>query len=281
MIIVKIQGGLGNQLFQYATGRNLAFKNNTELKLDLSDFKITNYRSYLLNNFNIEETIANDKEIEKYTSASKKIINYFLPDHKKIIIRNANYTYNSHIVSLGKNVYLDGYWQNQDYFAGLSDIIRKEFTLKRQFNVAEQDLLNKINSANSVAVHIRRSDYLSSAKFSKIYPALDLAYYSLAIELLSKKIKDPIFFVFSDEIAWAKKNLNLHDATYVSKNNWPDFVELILMSKCRHHIIANSSFSWWGAWLNQNPEKIVIGPNKWFKFCDDDRGIMPEGWIKI
>jgi hypothetical protein len=186
-------------------------------------------------------------------------------------------------LELGNNIHLDGYWQSEKYFIDITDTLRLDFTLKKEMEVKARDLYEKIKNKNSVSLHIRRGDYLSS-KFSSIYPVLSIDYYSRALKVIKDKIKDPQIFVFTDDIEWVKDNLDIPvQIEFVSgQKDINANEELILMSQCRHNIIANSSFSWWGAWLNSNPEKIVIAPSHWLyvdSYKIDD--LVPKKWIKI
>lgn len=285
MIITKLNGGIGNQLFQYAAGKNLAIKNNTILKLDLSDYdKIDpRYRHYDLNSFNIEEKIATEEDMEKIQKKGiSKFLEIFLPYFKRTLIKYHGYDFDPDFFKIKDNVILDGYWQSEKYFIDSADAIRKEFTLKNEPGTRAKEMAEKIVNAESVSLHIRRGDYLSG-KFSSIYPVLATDYYLQAINLIAEKTDNPVFFIFSDDIEWVKNNLKIsYPGEYVSDNNIKDYEEIILMSKCRHNIIANSSFSWWGAWLNSNPEKIVIAPEKWFNIkLFNEKDLLPSAWYTI
>ncbi len=286
MVIVKLIGGLGNQMFQYATGRRLAVKNKTVLKLDLSHYDKVDpkYRKYDLSLFNIEENLASAEEINNIKKNGWiKFFEVFKPYRKRTTIKYRGYDFDPHILELGDNVHLDGYWQSEKYFLDVKDTILKDFTLKNPLSNSGQEISKQIKNAESVSIHVRRGDYITSPKFLKIYNLLGLEYYQLAIKKISELATNPAFFIFSDDPEWVENNLSLicPNIYIVSQLKIPTYEELILMSQCQHQIIANSSFSWWAAWLNQNPNKIVIGPKKWFKFCDDDRGIMPEEWLKL
>lgn len=283
MIIIKINGGLGNQLFQYAVGKRLAEKHQIELKFDISEYTDGYYRKYRLGNFNIEGKIASKEEINQFKKNNwQKILEKIKPYYKRTTIKYSGYGFDKNILKLGANVYLDGYWQNEKYFLDISDIIKQKFTLKNALSPIAQDLQKKTLNCNSVSIHIRRGDYITSSKFSKIYKLLPWDYYANAIKKISIEVSSPIFFIFSDDIEWIKNNTAIPSPNIiVSRNELNDYEELFLMSSCRHNIIANSSFSWWGAWLNSNPNKIIIGPKAWFNFCDNDQGIMPESWLKI
>ncbi len=278
MIITKLNGGLGNQLFQYALGRHLANIKKTTLKLDINRYQQKNsIRQYKLNNFNITENIATREEIKKLKKFSKIP---FLSKYKKEKSRD----FDSSILSTKNNSYLEGYWQSEKYFQDVKDIIRKEFTLKNSSSDSFNKLNKKILTAgnNSVALHVRHGDYSQDPKKNERHTALPLRYYEKAIKLISEKITNPFFFVFSDDIEWCKQNLKLDNVYYIENKNLPDYEALIAMSKCKHQIIANSSFSWWGAWLNSNSNKTVIAPTPWYndlKINMDDR--LPGNWIRI
>ncbi len=282
MIITKLQGGLGNQMFQYAMGRNLAYKDNTILKLDLSSYRQKNeVRNYSLGNFNIVENIATDEEI-------KKIKKYEFKNNKKYFFHNLFFADNSIYIEESKfktkknkkrnlkNNYLDGHWQNEKYFKEIENIIREEFTLKIKLN---NNIKKQIINNNSISLHVRRTDYIETKK--DVYHSCSLGYYNKAIKKISEKISNPHFFIFSDDLKWCKKNLIIKfPITFIE--NTKDYEELILMSKCKHNIIANSTFSWWAAWLNQNTNKIIISPQKWFiKPNKDTIDLLPNCWLRI
>lgn len=289
MIIIKLQGGLGNQLFQYAFARNMSIENNTNLKFDISWYKNSNNRFFKLNSFNTKIEIASNKEVVKYfkkdnlqRKIQKSIDLIKLIKFKKIITEN-DLSFNDKYLNIGKNCYVNGYWQSEKYFKNIENIIRKEFTLKEKINDNLFDIYKLIEKSNSISIHIRRGDYLSN-KYSRKYHVLQTEYYLKTIELITKKIKNPHFFIFSDDIKWAQDNLNINfNKTFIEPElGSKDYEELILMSKCKHNIIANSSFSWWGAWLNNNTDKIVIAPKDWYKIeakktCD----LILKSWITI
>ena len=284
MIIIKLNGGLGNQLFQYSLGRKLSLKNNNVFKLDLSDFTKDNPRSYGLGKFNIIENFASDEDINKIKKSGVwKLVDKLKPYCKRSAIKYKGYDFDQNILKLSGDFYLDGYWQSEKYFQDIEKIIKEEITLKESLPSKYTELIDKIKNSDSVSVHIRRGDYLSD-KISKIYAICPIEYYYKAIEKIKESCPNPHFFIFSDDINWVKQNLNIpHPKILVSGDNeTKDYEELILMSLCQHNIIANSSFSWWGAWLNQNPSKIVISPDKWFNDkIGNAKDLIPENWIKL
>jgi hypothetical protein len=187
------------------------------------------------------------------------------------------------MLSLPDGVYLDGFWQSEKYFLDIEPTLRKEFSLRKAASPRSLDLANQISSSNAVGLHVRRGDYLSQDKM-EFHGVCSLDYYIAAVSIISSKIPAPHFFVFSDDPEWAVENLRLsYLTTFVrdADGNKP-YEHIWAMSLCKHHIIANSSFSWWGAWLSVNPEKIVIAPKQWFRLQTlDSKDIVPERWMRI
>lgn len=286
MIIARIHGGLGNQLFQYALGRNLALKNNAELKLDISFYAGQEKRAYLLNNFNIVENIVKKDDAEHFGKIQKK---YTLPwliniiDKKILYYKEKRFDFDSGVLKIKKTLYLDGYWQSEKYFKDSANIIRKEFTLKQEPSLKTKEWLATTKGCNSTSLHIRRGDYVTESKTKSVLGACPLEYYEQAVNLIVQKTKDPTFFIFSDDIKWVKENLKInHPIFFVSDDIIPDYEEMVIMSSCKNNIIANSSFSWWGAWLNDYQNKIIIAPKKWFQNqSTNTRDLIPSGWIEI
>jgi hypothetical protein len=281
MIIVNIYGGLGNQLFQYAAGRQLAEKHQTTLKLDIENFKRDKRREYSLHHFNIKEIFctAFDKAIIKGKERIRKLLNN---DGPGAIYTEQNLSFDNKMAGLGNNMYLDGYWGNEKYFTSIENIIRNEFTVARPPGGINELYLQKIRSANSVAIHIRRGDYVSDKETNAVHGVCSIAYYQEAIAQLSAKTSNPSFFIFSDDIPWVKANLAISKfpVDYVEHNNNHAHEDLRLMYSCKHNIIANSSFSWWGAWLNNNPGKIIIAPEKWNNI-PGSKTELPDQWVQL
>jgi hypothetical protein len=288
-------------MFQYAVARHLAIKNNTELKMDISFFNNVGdntYRKYRLDNFNIEENFLSKKELKKIKrnnfhgqSLMQRILRkiFIKLENRKPLIEKTYITepspaFEKKILEIRtkKNIYLYGNWQSEKYFKNIKDIIIKDFSLKREMTEKTKYFLSKIKKSESVSIHIRRGDYVKNIKTKEYHGICSLDYYKKAIKLTEEKIKNPVFFVFSDDIEWVKNNLKTKNPlTFVSGNNMPDYEEMVLMSKCDHNIIANSSFSWWGAWLNSNPNKIVIAPKKWYNAPVETKDLIPNKWITI
>jgi virulence-associated protein VapD len=291
MIIVCLKGGLGNQLFQYAAGRQLAHIHNTIVKLDTTAYYYGGPRQFELRHFNIQENIATSQEIKKLTEVRQnrlqKLLHTILYNHPKLSPNHFRYNktqYKADFLKLPDNIYLEGYWQSEKYFSDIKDILRQEFTFKQTPDETSQKLTNQITRVNSVSIHVRRGDYVEDSKAAQSHSLCQMQYYYDCIKYITQKVNNPHFFIFSDDIDWCRNNLKvLNDVKYVAHNRSDKaYEDLRLMSLCRHHIIANSSFSWWGAWLSTNNDKIVFAPKKWFaskNFNIDD--IVPTGWIKI
>lgn len=292
MVITKLIGGLGNQMFQYATGRRLAHVLGAELKLDITGFDNYKRRAYSLEYFNIQENLASAEDVATLRTLKRGIVERVLAKvlHKRSThIREKHFHFDPNILNLSDGVYLDGYWQSEMYFADIAQIIRDEFTVKAPQTGRNKELAKQIGSCESVCLSIRRGEYVTDPRINKVHGVLDLDYYWACVQELTKTVKNPHFFIFSDELEWARRNLRLsYDATFVGhNNNRPDQPnqDLSLMSQCKHHIIANSSFSWWGAWLNPRKDKMVFAPKQWFgkeqkasKRTDD---LLPATWILL
>lgn len=291
MIIVKLIGGLGNQMFQYAVGRHLAIKNNCRLKLDIRGFEKYALRTYDLHHFTIEEYIATADDLSGvllpsdwfYQKMHKRLGIMFGGVQQIKYVKESIRDFIPEILILGDNVYLDGYWQSEKYFHDITDIIKKEFTIKNTPDPINESYKEDIKNCESVSVHIRRGDYISNPKTNQVHGFLGLEYYQSAMDRMLILVEEPHYYIFSDDIDWAKKNIHI-DApiSYIEHNIKKSYEDMRLMSSCKHHIIANSSFSWWGAWLASNEDQIVIGPKRWFvhaEYSDLDR--MPEHWLRL
>lgn len=283
MVIVRVMGGLGNQLFQYAAGISLAKILNTSLKLDIGFFTTDSLGGFLLNDFNVPERIIENKEsCNKYT---RLLIERF----KQVLKRSHYYKEKSLIYDDGffsntnKDVYLDGYWQTEKYFAHMREQLLKELTLKSPFVSQYKYFHEQIYKYNSISLHVRRGDYVKDRSINQKHGTCSLEYYYRAMQLIEERVENPVYFIFSDDIEWVKQNLQIHaDKFYIENSEAIASQELMLMSECKHNIIANSTFSWWGAWLNKNIGKTVISPQKWFNSnMYNSNDLCPASWIRI
>jgi hypothetical protein len=273
-------------MFQYAAGRALADKHRTELKLDITAFPNYRIRKYGLGYFNIKENFAIPEEIRKFTWTSNRYLKKILGKIglPKTYVKESYFHFAPQILSLPDNRYLEGFWQSEKYFKSVEAGIRREFSLKPEYySGIDQDTMAAIKSSNAVSVHIRRSDYVSNSAASKLYSNCSLDYYSRAVAYVAERESNLKLFMFSDDIAWVRQNLHFQfPIVYVDHGADRGHEDMALMSMCRHNIIANSTFSWWGAWLNPDPKKIVIAPQSWFRPNTlNDQDLIPEPWVKL
>jgi len=290
MIIVQLLGGLGNQMFQYAIARSLSNLRGIDFRIDISAFDKYKLHKYSLHNFNISEKIANENELELFNASIlkklyKNLFEWCKPYYKKyIIIEKYDFKYDKNIFKIPENSYLRGYWQNENYFINIKRIIYDEFTIKNPLEGKNLEYSEIIRKENSVSMHFRRGDYVEDKTTNSVHGTCSIDYYKKSVQLMANKLSNPHFFVFSDDIEWVKKNFIINYPVYYIDHNDANknYEDLRLMSLCKNNVIANSSFSWWGAWLNQTENKIVISPSRWL---NDPRKSstkhIPQNWIKI
>lgn len=291
MIIVRLCGGLGNQMFQYAAGHRLAVKLGVPLKLDLSALRHDPRRSYALDAFTIQADIASPEEVYKLVlepqSYWQRTVARLLgkdPKRANSYVAENRSGFDPAILGLGDNVYLDGYWQSEKYFADIRDLLLKEFQVVSPMGGENALMASEIAKTNSVSVHVRRGDYASDEATRTVHGLCAPSYYRRCAEAILSKCQNPCFYVFSDEPDWVRKHLTLPGRMVVVDHNGPKqgHEDLRLMSQCRHHVIANSSFSWWGAWLGTDYEAMVYAPMRWFVKSDVDTShLIPGRWIRV
>jgi hypothetical protein len=267
-------------MFQYAAGRRLALHLETTLVLDLSHYDKYRDRSFELDCFKL----AKDVSVGSPPKTSKRIVqNGFSDDDFVGLAEGGRNTgrFEPRILRAPNNSYLVGLWQSDKYFKDYAQQIRQDLVLKENASAKNAELLNKIAAQNAVSLHVRRGDYATYPHLQTLGP-LGPDYYKKALELIKSRVKKPVFYIFSDDPDWCKQNLNLgRDFVFVDHNS-KGFEDLRLMSSCKHHIIANSSFSWWGAWLNPNTDKIVVAPSPWFIDPGfDTSDFVPADWLRV
>lgn len=295
MKIIYFFDGLGNQMFQYAYYKMLknkekkVYANLDAYKRDYNQ-EIKDFNGYELKRIfkiNVEKKkIFMDNFFSrtrwKKLNLITKIVHKILMILKLVIyIENWNESITERINK--KRVYfLTGWWQSEKFFKEIEKEIRKDFSFSEFIDKKNKEIEKIILNCNSVSIHIRRGDYLKDKSLGGLAP---LKYYQKGIEYINNRVKNPVYFIFSNDINWCKENLKIeNEIYYVDWNSGEDsYRDMQLMSLCKHNIIPNSSFSWWGAWLNNNPDKIVIAPEKWFNDCAnmDYSNVVPESWIKI
>ena len=292
MIIVKLKGGLGNQMFQYAIGKVLAQKNRVDLYFDESFFEDQEKKpGFTPRHFELDvfeplfKTASKQLVNSFYNQKERNILSKLFSFPVKTVIKEDFCKFDATILTRKPPLYLDGYFQSEKYFLGNEDLVREFFTFPRITEVKYTDLINEILENNSVSVHFRRGDYVNDEHTSRVHGTCSLDYYKNAINIITGQFKNPHFYIFSDDIEWVVKHVDKFNINYTlvkgisGKNSW---IDMMLMSKCKHHIIANSSFSWWGAWLQRDLSKRVIAPLKWFNDPSvDTQNIIPDSWIRI
>ena len=289
MIISHIYGGLGNQMFQYAVGRALADKLGVALKLDVTDFACYPLRKYELDHLQINAEVAITEEITKLRGSSDvwhKVIGVLRRQSRfpESFIQEKAYTFDQSILMLGDQHYLKGYWQSEKYFPSITEQLRHEFQPITEPTEKNAEVIHNIDQQQAISVHVRRGDYVQNAQTNAYHGTTSLDYYKKAAEHIMASVRQPVFYVFSDDSEWVKANLTFNAQTEYMTHNGPEksHEDMRLMSRCKHHIIANSTFSWWGAWLGTNPGKIIIAPKQWFNQAGlDDRDLVPASWYRI
>ncbi|WP_394690972.1 alpha-1,2-fucosyltransferase [Hoeflea sp.] len=285
MIISRIHGGLGNQLFQYAVGRAVALRTGSELLLDTRAFTGANPFQFDLGHFEIQARVATERELPPAKNRPLAYAWWRRFGRAPRFVREQGLGYNEGIATIGSNSYLHGYFQSQRYFDEIAPTLWQDLTFKQEPRGENARMAERIRSAPSVSMHIRRGDYLNSAKGRSVHGGPDLGFYKRALDQVRQRSgSDPIVYLFSNDPDWVRDNMKM-DAELVPvaiNDGKTAHEDLRLMSLCNHNIIANSTFSWWGAWLNPSLEKVVVAPAKWFSDPDlSNPDITPPGWLRI
>ena len=292
MIILKLFGGLGNQMFQLATLKSLSLLKKTKIGVDISSFEKESSAEYTSRSFELERIF----DLNEVSITTLKSYNYLLNNNlnsriKKKLFNGSVFfenglTYQPEVKSITKNAYLEGYFQSEKYFADFRKEILNLFNFKSKQSTKTMEAEKLICTTDAIAIHIRRGDYASNKHVNSVHGTLPLSYYLNALNHFD--VKNAHLFFFSDDIQWVKDNFNFiapKQATFVNWNTGDDsWQDMYLMSKCHHFIIANSSFSWWGAWLSTHSTKKVICPKTWF--IDPIRNqqtkdLIPKNWIRL
>lgn len=293
MITVRLNGGLGNQMFQYATGRAIADRIGIDLSVNLDELSnetgsVHTQRHYELSKLNVRtDSVSNNGKIPAQSLLSKTFFRIREFTGKVLdqrIVAEKFFYFDPAILEISSSCVLTGYWQSEKYFQSSRRKIIEDFRPREVMNSVNRDTAESIASTNSVSIHVRRGDYVTNSQANKFHGLCGLDYYQKAIKFIQNRASNTHFFIFSDEIDWVKENLNTDSpTTYISDNAGDEsYWDMQLMKECKHHIIANSSFSWWGAWLSENDDGIVIAPEKWFsdpKINTND--LIPLRWIRL
>jgi hypothetical protein len=286
-VIVGLSGGLGNQLFQFAAGQALSLKLGTNLILDTSWFYGHFDRLYALEPFSVEAQVHSPTNflpnwvngLESRFTRRWKSKRLGVP-----IYREPNFEFDHGYTLINEPVYLEGFWQSERYFSKYHEIIRSELALKDSFPENFQWINSQIKSTDSICVHIRRGDYASNPVAFETHGLCSVDYLCYGVQTVALGLSNPHCFIFSDDLEWVRKNLVLNLPCTIVDLARPHeaHLDLVLMSKCKHFVIANSSFSWWGAWLSPYSLKRVVAPKKWFVKNDKNTiDLIPQGWIRL
>lgn len=292
MIVVKLIGGLGNQLFQYACGKYLAHLHKTELYLDLSflekpsDGSYTQ-RKYELAPYQLKVDFANKEIIQAFNPGNRirRTLQRKLPIlFTHLYVSESGSAYHKEFLSYPSNTYLDGFWQSERYFKPIENQLREELKLKIELNKENLLWLDKINTSASIALHVRRGDYVQNKQANAHHGTCSPAYYHKALSWMFSEVESPQVYVFSDDMPWCRNEFkSLNNIHFVDVNSAEQaHFDLELMQRCKHAIIANSSFSWWAAWLNSNPTKKIVAPLNWFKDpLMNNPDLIPPSWKQL
>jgi len=284
VIIVQLKGGLGNQLFQYAAGRRLSLTLGVPLELDISFYERHSQRTYELHQFCIEAGIATPWEVARWrgprflTRITQPL--GLLPR----LVLEKSFEFDPAILQLHDGRYLEGYWQSYRYFADVAPQIRSELAVRTPPPDADRTLLDRMARCDSVCLHVRRGDYASNPTIQQVHGLCSVDYYQRAVERIVAQLRAPELFVFSDDMPWVKQNLRLALPTTHVEHHGVDSapLELRLMAGCRHFVIANSSLSWWAAWLSANENPIVYAPRRWFADPTiNTADLTPPAWHRL
>lgn len=275
-------------MFQYAFGYALSQHCDQPLNLDLSTFESYELRNYALEPFNFKVDFATLEEVNHFKNPPKSLVQRLLSkvakDSPSSFYQEPFFHFDPNALQIRKDTFFVGYWQSEKYFLNYREDLLKQFTLPAPLSDKAQKIKDQILDSTSVSLHIRRGDYVSDSKTKAVHGVCSLEYYKKGMERIQNTDPDATFFIFSDDLAWAKENLDfINKIKFVGLDkNAPDQEEVYLMSQCKHNIIANSSFSWWGAWLNENKGKIIIAPKQWFQDdAKDTKDLIPDSWVRI
>lgn len=297
MVITQLLGGMGNQMFQYALGKHLALLNGSELKLDTSILlnwtpgKHAVNRGFDLDIFNLVPVFASAGEIKKYHTDGFPVMDKVIFKIREKLGANRMtkekyFHFDPAVLEVKGDIYLAGTWQSYKYFEAIEAGIRKDFEFKLPLSEAAAALTQEIRDVNSVCLNVRRTDYVTVAATSSIMAPVSIDYYKKALQKMQELRGDFNVFVFSDDVEWCRNNLSFitQPVSFVDHNyagkKFGDYLQL--MKACKHYIIPNSTFAWWGAWLNEDVFKTVITPQAWFNDNTINTGdLIPDPWIKL
>lgn len=290
MVVTQLLGGLGNQLFQYAVGRALASKHGTVLGLDASRLRESRLRRYVLRHFNIRAQELSEDELRALglnraaNGRFSRVMRRLFCRPRLRTVREESFHFDPEVLDAPPHCYLEGYWQSPKYFAAIEAELRNDLEVRDPILGLNGELALRIAESTSVSLHVRRGDYASNPITREFHGLCDTDYYRRAQERLVDLVGPVTFYVFSDDPGWVRENLRFVGKAEIVDHNGPDrdYEDLRLMTLCRHHIIANSTFSWWGAWLSPYADKKVVAPRNWFKGAPQSADdLLPSDWLRV
>jgi hypothetical protein len=276
-------------MFQYATGRALADAHGCDLKLDISGFDNYKLRIYELGDYRIRASIASEGDIKRFRGSQpvhplvdrvRKFLRLLPPS---IFLEKA-FSFDPDVPELPSPCYLEGYWQSERYFSSIRPALLTDFLLASPLDIHNQAILDQMSACNAISLHVRRGDYVTNPAAAQFHGLCSLEYYREAVRYISERVDSPCFFIFSDDTNWVLENIKIDHPLKVVDVNGLDrgICDMVLMRACKHHVIANSSFSWWGAWLNPDDSKIVVAPKRWFKEQNvQTEDLIPNSWVRL
>ena len=287
MIVFHSMGGLGNQMFQYATARRIAHALGVEVVVDTSWHRRrilnTTLRPFELGRFAVDlRELRPSEAFWAFPITNRYLSRLPLPSRWKVR-RERGRAFDEAVLRCGPDTFLYGYWQSPLYFQDIRELLVREFQPLDPPAAADARVLEAAASSESVFVHVRRGDYVSLPAAAQHHGTCGLDYYAAALQMVSLHVRDPVFFVFSDDPELTRANLKFDAKVIHVNHNGPAAAhqDLRLMTACRHAVIANSSFSWWGAWLGTSESRIVIAPRKWFVASEVNSDLFPPSWQLI
>jgi tellurite resistance-related uncharacterized protein len=290
-IFLLCDGGLGNQFFEYAFGRALSVRTGGELILDDWEVRGGRSRPLQLHHFNTKARFTNRFENimcrlvdSKRLRIPARILQTIAPGLLPTVVRRKKHGFDPEVFEIKGSVFLDGWWQSELYFRDHRELILSELSFREPPNTVNQQWLDQIHATEAVCVHVRRGDYVSDPYILENVGLCGMEYYQAALDLIRQRVSSPTFFVFSDDPAWTRQNLPVPEPHHFISHNCgvSDWEDLRLMSACKHFVIANSTFSWWGAWLCTHSQKTVIAPKRWFAAARlSTKDVLPEDWITL
>lgn len=284
MIVVQLSGGLGNQMFQYALGRALSLTHSCDLRLDCRSYAFDALRVYALNAFDIEprtDPPSRPPGVRSGVQHALRRVGMKRPTFRRIV--EVPHVFDEKVLSATPPLRLEGFWQSERYFKHQEPAIRDDFRPRDPLTAEDSAIEADMLAGDSISVHVRRGDYANHPHAARNFGTLDLSYYDQAVRTIAATTSRPVAYIFSDDPEWCRTQMRLPvESRVVSSPGRSDVHEMRLMTACRAHVIANSSFSWWGAWLDPRPDKTVIAPLRWFALEERTApDLVPPDWIRL